>query len=180
MGDSSASRSKRPSTTKPHNPKCALHYTTVSVKCNGKTQRETACARNAVVFPVGYLPNCKQHAYQLIPAGRCQAVETCGQRCDRLAVADPPFHLCTKHEKGTNTLPCHLLKIPTELRFQIFRYVLPNRILCSKTHSSTADKSRWTSLLMINRQISEEAALVLYGEIPFRVNVSQELSLIHI
>lgn len=108
--------------------KCGLHNSQLSLKCNAAGQGGRGCANKSVVFPAGYLPICKQHVYLLTPAGRCQAIEGCGQRCSRLSVADPPFHLCTKHQKGTDTLPCYLMKIPTEIRLEILRYILPAKI----------------------------------------------------
>ena len=117
------------------------------------------------------LPTCAQHRGQQQPLGLCQATEACGQLCLRPAIQNPPFHLCFKHKGGTNTLPCHLLRIPIELRLMIYRYLLPTKIPTQQPWMPRKEGSRTPSILRVNRQINQEASLVLYGEVPFEVRI---------
>ena len=158
---------------------CGGHTSRASSKCNSKMNSGTMCTRAAKIFPDGLLPMCKIHSHVEINSSIFQAIAACGQPCLRLTKADPPFHLCTLHDKCTDTLPCHLLGLPVELRLMIFRYIFPNEVTVNKMYrfyrnrvssSSNVDKS----VLMLNRQLYEEASSVLYGETVFHATISAE------
>ena len=78
------------------------------------------------------LPVCSGHLYppgDALKQGSCQArIAECGHLCLRLAEYNPPFNLCAEHAGGTDTLPCFLMKLPTELRLHIFRYLVPSAV----------------------------------------------------
>lgn len=115
----------------------------------------------------GYLPTCNTHKWQQVyrlQEGRCQAVEECGQVCNRLAQRAPPYHLCEKHEAGSDTLPCYLLELPTELRLMIFAYLFSAVVVPLQRPD--------VGVLRTNRQIYQEASSVLYGESEFTASVS--------
>jgi hypothetical protein len=156
--------------------------------CSYLTINSTLCIAKATEFREGLLPVCTKHVHERIKMGACQAVETCGKLCLRLSRADPPFHLCSLHAKGTDTLPCYILKIPVELRLMIFRDVLPSNVEALKPTEIVRDRkrgqSRWeikatrihsyrinTSVLKLNRQLCAEACSVLYGETLFHIKV---------
>lgn len=108
-------------------------------------------------------------------AARCRATVECGQACDRLVKADPPFNLCHIHEKGTDTLPCYFLEPSTEIRSAIFRWLLPEFVSChSRLRGPDGKKSSYTALLRINKQISREASYVLYEQVPFEVGIHED------
>ncbi|KAF1951846.1 hypothetical protein CC80DRAFT_597029 [Byssothecium circinans] len=162
---------KLSSTAIAHRKTCPLHKDG-SLRCHAMTRYKLKCSRGATTFSSGYLPTCTQHASQKIRAGRCEAIETCGQRCGCITLYDPPFHLCPKHQEGTDTLPCYLLKIPTELRFMIYRYLFPERIPSLRSYwLPWKEVGFFTSILKINRQISEEAFSVLYNQVPFQITI---------
>lgn len=116
----------------------------------------------------GYLPVCKIHEWQkdVRRAGRCQALEECGQLCNRLAEHQPPYHLCEKHQRGSDSLPCYLMRIPTELRLMVFRYLFPDVVSPYHCRFNVA-------VLKLNRQIYQEASSVLYDERWFQVAVDE-------
>ncbi len=111
---------------------------------------------------------CKKHQNIERKAGYCQAVEECGQPCNRIAIHCPPYHLCSKHEAGVDTLPCHFMRLPTELRLVIFRYLFPPVVSISpagKIH---------LSILKVNRQLNIEAKSILYKELRFRASMNYD------
>ncbi|KAF2682461.1 hypothetical protein K458DRAFT_370346 [Lentithecium fluviatile CBS 122367] len=168
-GPSAGSSDPTPDTASSHR-KCRRHLSDVTTKCNATNDSEQRCSRPAKIFRDGQLPVCTPHRYKKLDSARCQAIEACGQPCFRLARLDPPFHLCSIHEKGTDTLPCHLLRIPVELRLMVFRYILPAKVE-SAYHSRTHEKDIDTTVLKLNRQLHSEASSVLYGETLFHATV---------
>ncbi|KAF2831351.1 hypothetical protein CC86DRAFT_342108 [Ophiobolus disseminans] len=147
---------------------CPFHDDPRSGLCNALTNKGTLCTYKGKITKPGYFPVCGKHSWSHVRAGRCQTVEECGQLCDRFAEQDPPYHLCEKHQMGSNTLPCHLMRLPTELRFMIFRNLFP-KVVASREHEVKA------AILKTNRQINEEASSVLYGESVFEVYVQANL-----
>lgn len=151
-----------------HGEDCQLHSNESAISCNATTYAHTKCTRKAKVFNDGYLPVCGSHRRDgsWLKAGKCQAIERCGQLCNRLAPHAPPYHLCAEHQKGTDTLPCHVIRLPIELRLMIFRYLLPDVVRADKF-----DRSKG-ALLRVNRQFYQEASSIIYGEARFEVLVA--------
>lgn len=114
-------------------------------------------------------PRCSWHYRKKGLVGSCQAIEECGFRCNRLAIHDPPFHLCTKHEKGCSTLPCHFNKLPMELIMLIFEFCLPN-VVHPKEDSSKSN----VAVLEINKLSHDAGYKVLYGQCIFRVHIDMD------
>lgn len=110
----------------------------------------------------------------LLPAGNCQAIADCGRRCDRLSEPDPPFHLCATHAGGTDSLPCPLMKLSTEVRMMIWQYLLPEKVSHSYSPEceNIGSKTGFASLLKVNKQVSAEASSALYDQVPFEVSIS--------
>ncbi|KAF2847878.1 hypothetical protein T440DRAFT_470686 [Plenodomus tracheiphilus IPT5] len=134
------------------------------------TYAKKLCKLRAKIENPGYLPVCRTHSYDSGKmSGRCQAVENCGQLCNRLSSHNPPYHLCYKHQDGSNTLPCHLLRIPTELRLMIFHYLFPTTV----TYLPHVPKPR-VAILKVNRQLYQEASAVLYEEFVFEALVDYD------
>lgn len=80
-----------------------------------------------------YLPTCTTHRDQQSYAGWCKFQHTDGKKCGRLFRWVPPYlELCSEHE-GHSDLPCYFLKLPLELRHEIFRYLLPTKPIGSST-----------------------------------------------
>ncbi|EON66129.1 hypothetical protein W97_05372 [Coniosporium apollinis CBS 100218] len=82
-----------------------------------------------------------------------------------------------------------MLKLPTEIRLRIFEYLLPSRALSyewpdsdddSEVYESAAcELGDWNmSLLLVNRQIHQEASSTLYGQARFSVDLNSERILI--
>jgi hypothetical protein len=154
---------------------CPFHDDTRDGLCRALTKSGELCKYRSRVMEPGYFPVCKVHDPRKIPswqnhlrkalrAGRCQSIEDCGQVCNRLAKETAPYHLCEKHEKGSDSLPCHFMELPTELRLTIYRYLFPAVV---PTHHHNVK----VGILKTNRQIYQEASSVLYGESQFQVTV---------
>jgi hypothetical protein len=81
-----------------------------------------------------YLPTCKAHREQQTFAGWCQLVQEDGERCGRLFRWTPPYlELCAEHQGHPDT-PCYFMKLPLELRLEVFSYLLPTQPIGSSTH----------------------------------------------
>jgi hypothetical protein len=117
----------------PHDPECFLK------RCSG-FNKKTKLRCSSVIGKKSeqschptYLPTCRAHRDQQSFAGWCQYQHPSGERCSRLFRWTPPyFELCTKHQGHPDT-PCYFLKLPLELRHEIFRYLLPDRPIGSST-----------------------------------------------
>ena len=163
-----------------HAQHCRLHDDPLATHCNAMTQARKKCSRKAKVFErvlrpgesdTCILPVCLLHtpSYLLKKAGRCQAVEECGHTCNRLAAFALPYHLCTKHEAGTETLPCGMMSLPTELHLMILRYVLPSDVPY-QIYSPEVPK-HCMAIMRANRALYQAASLVLYTETKFKASI---------
>ncbi|KAF3046540.1 hypothetical protein E8E12_010711 [Didymella heteroderae] len=149
-----------------HEDYCGRHTSELATHCNGRTYGGKKCRYRARIFPEGCLPLCGQHEWQRIQAGRCQAVESCGHLCNRLAPNTPPYFFCVKRENGTSTLPCHIMLLPTELRLMIFRYLFPKTI-----EANAFFEKQQFAVLRVSRQFYDEASAIVYSELKFEAIV---------
>ncbi|KAH7069252.1 hypothetical protein FB567DRAFT_243248 [Paraphoma chrysanthemicola] len=152
-----------------HEENCDYHQDPCAGFCTALTwSKKTPCRNRAKILEPGYLPVCKVHNIHksVRPAGRCQALEDCGQPCNRVAKHHPPYHLCEKHQRGSDTLPCYFMQIPTELRLMVFRYLFPETVLAYAHHVKVA-------ILKVNRLIYQEASSILYGECRFEAMITE-------
>lgn len=75
------------------------------------------------------------------------------------------------------TQPTGLLDVPLEIRLEIYRYFLIQRepiklhFLGSHTNHWPLNAKRYTVVLLVSRQLSEEVLDVLYGENVFEVTL---------
>lgn len=151
-----------------HEETCDFHQSSRNGLCFALTYAKKPCRNNANVTRPGYLPVCGRHKFsqQYLPAGKCQAIEDCGQLCNRLALLSAPYNLCTKHQDGSDSLPCHFMRLPTELRLMIFRYLIPKDIYHGREVQS--------AILYVSRQVHQEVSSVLYGESHFEASIDEE------
>jgi hypothetical protein len=143
--------------------------------CNAVHQNGTLCPKVAAVYPKSYLPVCKLHKKQRLRLGYCKAETTGRGACHRLIKWKPPFfELCDAHREWTG-MPCHLLKLPTEIRMEIFSYLLPDRPISAwLDRSLRRDGFKCTSdLLLVSKQIHSEAQDVLYRTQPYTVSIQR-------
>lgn len=184
MADQSAGSASQspvaPTTSVIHSVDCPLHESPLLNRCNAMTAENVQCQRLSALSARAQsdlLPTCKQHNNQEIQAGHCQATAECGRRCGALSEHNAPFHLCTRHADGTETLPCFILGLPAELRHEIWRYLLPETIPALPTGHPRRNQSFQRndfSILWVNRQISNEALAVMYNEVPFEVDIERD------
>lgn len=107
-------------------------------RCSGTTKKtKHRCNATVTRPPQGahftYLPTCKNHRVPQNFAGRCRSTLSNGTRCGLLFRWKPPYlELCRDH-RGNPETPCYLLELPLELRYEVFRYLLPARPIGSST-----------------------------------------------
>ena len=143
--------------------------------CNAYLKARRVCLKPAIYQQGGYLPVCKKHKARKLRAGRCQHIGHQG-RCARLIRHHPPFaELCNDH-RDWDGFPCWLLKLPVELRMQIFSYLLPDKPINAWLDSPLRnDRSRCSwELLLVNHQIRDEAMDILYGSQTFVAGLGRE------
>ena len=119
-----------------------------------RAQRDEQLANNQ-------LPVCQVHKDQNVTLGRCEATSSCGERCNRLILWAPcENQLCSDHEGFE--LPCHLLKLPVELRLQIFEYFIPDGHIGAYGASNYRYAAKF---LRLNHQIHAEITGLLFGSV---------------
>ncbi|KAJ4987386.1 hypothetical protein SVAN01_07124 [Stagonosporopsis vannaccii] len=154
-----------------HQQHCNLHADPLATHCNALTRARKKCSYKAKLFKRGSLPVCATHQWNLwsLKAGKCQAVEKCGRVCNRYAPHAPPYHLCAKHEKGTDTLPCGIMSLPTELHLMIFRYLFPKVVPVSGLTNNAG------AVLRVNRAFHSAASSIVYDELQFKASVDHSV-----
>jgi hypothetical protein len=152
---------------------CVHHSDPREGLCTASINGGRKCTFRAKAGHADFLPTCGIHKFSwMLRAGRCQAITNCGQACNRIARYDAPYHFCFEHEKGTNTLPCHFLSLSTELRLMIYRYIFPDFIPCANPCDNNKIHETNAAILRVNKQISQEASSVLYGELQFHARIT--------
>ena len=118
--------------------RCSGHNKKTRLRCSaviGKKSQQTA-------HPT-FLPTCNAHRDQQSFAGWCQFKHANGEKCGTLFRWTPPYlELCIEHQ-GHPSTPCYFLKLPLELRHEIFRYLLPTKRIGSSTaalHDGRSDE----------------------------------------
>ena len=157
---------------------CDLHdYQTTKV-CSGRLKKGGQCTRKATdASRSDVMPTCGIHRDQVKVASWCQAQLSCGFECGRHFEWKPHgFQLCPAHRKDERT--CYFLRIPREIRFRVYRYLLPDRQVPARFWSSSqrlrADGKRvCTAILRVNKLIHDEAADVLYSRTVFEIELSE-------
>jgi hypothetical protein len=132
---SKSSASTAPPAAPPIDPKDPDEFMRRCCGKNKKTKKRcsTPITRSQHDSHPKYLPTCKNHREQKTFAGRCRFHLVGGQTCGRLFRWQPPFfELCPDHARHPD-MPCYLLKLPLELRYEIFRHLLPSRPIGSST-----------------------------------------------
>lgn len=124
-----------------------------------------------------FMPVCRNHKKRAPRIATCTAI-TGGRLCSKRIRFQPRFYsLCDKHKDDTyiEQMPCHLLKLPVEIRMNIFTYLLPDQPISAWLDTPLrSDRVKCTtSLLTVNKQISQEAHDVLYGAQPFTVSIQR-------
>ncbi|KAF2425687.1 hypothetical protein EJ08DRAFT_395399 [Tothia fuscella] len=143
-------------------------------KCNATTKKGSSCSKRASDAEDGYLPVCRKHGSVNIRAAYCEGVDDSNTPCRLLVRLDLPyFPRCALH---LDDLPyrCSILKLPTELRCQIFSYLIPQHDLSSDQNENTSEIANYSSIVKVCRQFSSEAMHMLFENVNFifRVDAS--------
>lgn len=160
-----------------HRQTCMLHDNERTTMCSGTLRKGGNCANKATSPQVpGMMPTCKIHRGQLKVSGWCRAPLPCGFECGRLFELKPHgFQLCPGHSEYPMT--CYFLKIPMELRFRVYRFLLPDRPIPARYRCSceltTDNDGVYTAILRVNHQIHDEAAYLLYSTRVFTIELFQ-------
>jgi hypothetical protein len=138
-------------------------------RCNARTKKDTPCSAKASGFLVdGLLPVCRHHQHVKIRGAHCEAI--IGDPpvpCGLLIRLDLPyFPRCALH---MDDLPyaCSFMKLPSELRCEIFSYIIPQGELSSDQTESVNEISNYLSLAKVCRQVSAEAKHILFENVNF-------------
>ncbi|KAF1964667.1 hypothetical protein BU23DRAFT_604676 [Bimuria novae-zelandiae CBS 107.79] len=110
--------------------RCSGYNKKKNVRCSAIIGRNSHHSKNCHST---FLPTCYAHKDQQSYAGWCQFVQKDGEKCGRLFRWTPPyFELCAEHQGHPDT-PCYFMKLPLELRLDVFRYLLPSQAIGSST-----------------------------------------------
>lgn len=110
--------------------RCSGYIKKKGVRCSAAIGRNSHHTKNSHST---FLPTCHTHKDQQTFAGWCQFMQKDGERCGKLFRWTPPyFELCTEHIGHPDT-PCYFMKLPLELRLEVFRYLLPSKPIGSST-----------------------------------------------
>ncbi|KAF2477342.1 uncharacterized protein BDR25DRAFT_339279 [Lindgomyces ingoldianus] len=110
--------------------RCSGYIKKTKARCSAAIGRNSHHAKNS--HPK-FLPTCYAHRDQRSFAGWCQFQQQDGARCGRLFRWTPPYlELCSEHQCRPDT-PCYFMKLPLELRLEIFRYLLPSEPIGSSS-----------------------------------------------
>jgi hypothetical protein len=160
-----------------HRQACRLHDDERIGKCSGTLKGGRPCAYKATgPSAPGVMPTCKIHRHQLKVPAWCKAPLLCGFECGRLFEWKPHgFQLCPRHLE--NSMTCHFLKIPIEIRCRVYQYLLPDRVIPARCMTPprvmTSNYLRTDmAILRVNHQIYEEATNLLYCTRLFTIEVS--------
>ncbi|KAH8751822.1 hypothetical protein BGZ57DRAFT_913160 [Hyaloscypha finlandica] len=162
-----------------HHQACKLHEDrrTGMKWCSGTLRRGGTCLNKASgPSAPGVMPTCKIHRDQLRVPGWCKAPLTCGFECGRLFEWKPHgFQLCPSHRE--DSMICYFFKIPIEIRFRIYGFLFPDRAIpapfVASSHLLTDGRRVYTEILLVNHQIHDEAANLLYRTRVFTIEVSE-------
>ncbi|KAF1992554.1 hypothetical protein K402DRAFT_416204 [Aulographum hederae CBS 113979] len=149
-----------------------LEALTVTGRCKFQSKAGVSCQRTATYHRQDCFSVCKTHKTQKMRVGVCKAVVK-GRQCGLTFKWKPPYNeLCREHEK--HKMPCHFLKLPTELRLMILQYLLPNQPVPSAgVNPLRSDRIKSTlGLLRVNKQLCSDATEIIYGQTPFFVRVT--------
>ncbi|KAF4633918.1 hypothetical protein G7Y89_g4192 [Cudoniella acicularis] len=167
-----------------HSKTCPLHESEKNKLCSGKLRKGGQCINKALPpFEPWLMPTCKVHRDQTKYSTLCRAVLECGFRCGRSCEFKVHENqLCPEHLE--TPMSCYFLKIPIELRFRIYGYLLPDMIIPAQlgrgppspfgmNRSLKSDgEPVCTSILRVNHQIHDESTSILYGSNTFTINLN--------
>ena len=168
-------RSDRDETS--HDSSCRLHQTLSQVHCVARLRDGFTCYRRVNLKhydpSTSWMPTCSYHRNHRLKAGRCVAVQQCGFPCGRLIPWNPPeFQLCSLHIREAT---CHFMRLPTELRQEIYRYLLPDQPIPAWFTRPLRTSGRvQTAILRVSRQIYSEAVVILYQHFKFGISITPD------
>ncbi|TID26836.1 hypothetical protein E6O75_ATG01329 [Venturia nashicola] len=127
-----------------------------------------------------FMPVCRNHKKRAPRIATCEATIQEGIRnrqiCGKKIRWQPHFYnLCDQHKDETTQMRCNLLRLPVEIRMNIFTYLLPDQPISAWLDDPLRSDGVkcTTSLLLVSKQISQEASDVLYGAHPFTVSIQR-------
>ncbi|KAF2274590.1 uncharacterized protein EI97DRAFT_103138 [Westerdykella ornata] len=130
-----------------------------------------------------YLPTCSNHTDQQVFAGRCKHMLPDGVPCGRLFRWTPPYlELCSDHASCPDiNMPCYFLRLPTELRLMVFRYLLPDEPIGNSPPPLPFRGVRSNSympmlnLFLVNREIYRDVKGLVFSTAPFAIDIRNGL-----
>ncbi|KAH6674782.1 hypothetical protein B0J14DRAFT_588119 [Halenospora varia] len=163
------------STLLAHFQTCPLHRDEKDEICSARLKDGRKCTHKAMQFrQSGMMPTCNPHHRQAKYATYCRTSMLCGSECGRLCELQiHGFQSCEVHR--TAPRECYFLKIPLEIRFQIYGYLFSEDAVPARFEFVSVCPQyvvpRRMAILRTNRQIHEEATRQFYGSTNFTVEV---------
>ncbi|OJD16007.1 hypothetical protein AJ78_03799 [Emergomyces pasteurianus Ep9510] len=141
----------------------------ISRQCSALTASYDPCKNRATTITARRrLPVCWAHRHLGKVATYCQAVLGQGNRKCLKQIPWTDRQLCFSHKDFV--LPCYLLRLPTEIRQQIFSYILDeykSQYVQYYSYSTLVNK------LCLSRQIFEEVTDVLYRNLVCDISIHE-------
>jgi hypothetical protein len=136
--------------------------------CNATKKNGSTCLVKASTTSDDMLPVCGRHIAYKIRGARCQAMtERRRTICRKLVrLGYPYFPLCAEHLEDI-PYDCHLMKIPLELRCEIYSYVIPMGNLGNDQSEWVGELENYSALIRVNRQVNSEVVPLLYEGVNF-------------
>ncbi|KAE9972026.1 hypothetical protein BLS_003947 [Venturia inaequalis] len=122
--------------------------------------------------PKEFMPVCRNHKKRAPRIATCEATVKCK---NKIRWQPHFYNLCDQHKDEVTHMRCHLLRLPVEIRMNIFTYLLPDQPISAWLDDPLRSDGVkcTTSLLLVSKQISQEASDVLYGAHPFTVSIQR-------
>ncbi|KAI1974148.1 hypothetical protein LOZ53_004262 [Ophidiomyces ophidiicola] len=140
----------------------------ISRQCSALTHSFDACKNRAATVPA-LLPVCWAHRKLGRTVTFCQAVLARNRKCLKKIPWCERRQVCAKH--ADFPLPCHILRLPTELRQQIFSYILDDY---KSQYAEFYTYFSFLKMAQLNHQIFEEACDVLYRNFECKIYFYRE------
>ncbi|KAL4788953.1 hypothetical protein BDV19DRAFT_374857 [Aspergillus venezuelensis] len=161
-----------------HKQICEYHDSDPTL-CSAMTQDGLPCFALASPYrDINRMPTCRRHRMRDIKGSYCRALQRCGYPCHTMSEWKPltEVNFCEKHRTDG---PCYFLQqLPLELRFEIYSYIFPCRLIPAKGSSAETkyitQRSDPKAILQVNRQVYEEACLVLYQQTQFGIHITED------
>lgn len=137
--------------------------------CEALTHSFVPCKNRANTKASRKIPVCWAHRKQGETVTRCQAVLENNRKCLKKIPWSERRQVCTKHVDSS--LPCFIIRLPIELRQQIFSYILNEY---QKEYVPLYTYFSILHMAQVNRQIYQDACDLLHRKLVCNISLRNE------